>query len=144
MNANSSKPWILATAFLISLTACGGGGKDAGGSPVAFSLTPTSVSWTFVTGGGTTCQGDPVGTPGGFPGVATVLINGGAGNYQVATTTSDLVITSQPTRVNGVYQFQFTKDSSSTTCFPDGVILQVTDEKHNIATVNVVAKAASS
>jgi hypothetical protein len=135
MKAISLKSAATLLAFFCGLTACGGGGDDASGAPGDLSLTPSEIAFTF---GGTDCTPDAT-----FPGVTTVLINGGAGSYSVASTTDDLIV-GPVRRVNGVYQFTFTKANTST-CYPDsGMTLQVTDIRKNKATVKVVAKPASS
>jgi hypothetical protein len=135
MKAAALKSAATVLTLVCGLTACGGGGDDASGAPGDLSLTPAEVTFTF---DGADCTPDAT-----FPGVTTVLINGGAGNYSVASTTDDLIV-SPVRRVNGVYQFTFTK-SAAATCYPDsGAILQVTDVRKNKATLKVVAKTASS
>lgn len=136
MKSNNLKlSWVASVASALLLVGCGGGGDDAAGSPNSLSVTPPEVGFSF---GGTTCT--PSAT---FPGVTTVLINGGAGDYVVTSTTDDIEI-GPVTRVNGVSQFTFRKKVGDGTCTTDqGMIIQVSDVRHNIATVKVVYSLAS-
>src|SRR5687767_470832 len=129
MKTNALKFAAFAAVFVVSLTACGGGGDDASGAPGELSLTPTEVGFGF---GGTATDCSPFvdSTGADFPGVTTVLINGGAGSYIVTSTTPDLVV-GPVRRVNGVYQFTFTKVSG--TCSETGMIIQVQDVRKNLA-----------
>jgi hypothetical protein len=62
----------------VSLSACGGGGDDAAGSPVAFTTSPTTTSFTAPTG---TTAGVCVGG-----GQAVVFVYGGAAPYRIDNT----------------------------------------------------------
>jgi len=140
MKIETLRPVIVSCLLVCGMTACGGGGSDASGAPGSLSVTPAEVGFGFG-GSATDCSPFVDTTGANFPGVTTVLINGGAGSYIVTSTTPDLVV-GPVTRVNGVSQFTFTKVTS--TCSTTGMIIQVEDVRKNLATVKVTAKTASS
>jgi len=136
MKIKALKASIALSVFIYGLSACGGGGDDASGAPSDLSLTPASLAFGF---GGTTCT--PSAT---FPGTVNVLINGGAGNYSVATTAPTSIILGPVVRINGVYQFSFTMAQGVGTCFPDpGATIQVTDVRRNFAVMKVTSSASA-
>lgn len=74
-------PVLIAVA---AMSACGGGGDDAAGSPTAFSIVPSEVTFTAP------LPGTSVGTcPGG--GTATIFIYGGTAPYRLDNTVPDVI-----------------------------------------------------
>jgi hypothetical protein len=109
--------WIgMALVAAGSLVACGGGGDDAGGAPLAplLRVDPDTIAFQF---SGTNCLPtvNASGIP--FPNVTKVLINGGAGDYKVTSTSSELVVSEPFADHNGQWQFTVNKQAGSTTGF---------------------------
>jgi hypothetical protein len=72
------------------LAACGGGGDDEAGSPTAFSIVPSTVTFTAPP------AGTSVGVcPGG--GTATIFVYGGAAPYRIDNTVPDFIALSTGT-----------------------------------------------
>lgn len=144
MKMKSFKFSVTLAVFLGSLAACGGGGDDASGAPTELSVTPGEVAFTY--GDEPTCAPIPAGTYPGqttdFPGLTTVLINGGAGSYTVTSTRPGEIVIGPVRRVNGVYQFTF--ELIGSTCYSgEGMVIQVNDIRKNTAVVKVTSSASS-
>jgi len=136
MKKEMVKSALVFAMLFCGLAACGGGGDDASGAPGELSLTPSELAFEF---GGTNCTSSAT-----FPGTVNVLINGGAGDYSVATTAPTAINLGPVVRVNGVYQFSFTMNSAVGTCFPDpGVTIQVTDVRKNFTVLKLVTSASA-
>jgi hypothetical protein len=144
MKMKSFKFSVTLAVFIASLAACGGGGSDASGAPNDLSVTPAEIAFSY--GGEATCAPIPAGTYPGqttdFPGLTTVLINGGAGSYTITSTRPDEIVLGPVRRVSGVYQFTFQLIGS--TCYSgEGAVIQVTDVRKNTAVVKVTSSASS-
>ena len=71
-------------AASVAMTACGGGGDAEAGSPTAFSIVPSTVTFTAPPAG-TSVGVCPAG------GTATIFVYGGAAPYQLDNTVPDFI-----------------------------------------------------
>jgi len=127
---------------MLMLASCGGTSDDESGSPVAFSTTPSEMTFTgavpVVDANGnpvTDATGAAVTVCGG--GTAKVIINGGVAPYSVDSDSPD-VITLNPTSV-GAKGGSFNVVVAAGTCLGPGNIV-VKDALGKVATIKVTTK----
>ena len=122
---------LVSSLFIAGLlSACGGGGDAAAGSPTAFSVVPSSTTFTA-----------PVGTPAGVclgGGTTQVFIYGGAAPYQINNTVPAYVSVDKTTVSDRGGSFTITVIGG---CLTTGLVT-VVDKLNNITNFTVNNKPA--
>jgi len=126
------KGLTIAALLLGGLTACGGGGDDEAGAPVALNIQPSTVSFQTPK---TDANGTPI--PAGLclaGGSAVIYVYGGAAPYRIDNTASDVLVTDVTTVSDRGGHFTVTVAQGG--CLDPGLIV-VTDKLNNQVVLTV-------
>lgn len=122
------------------LAACGGGGDDEAGAPVALNIQPTTITLTALAAAS---GGPPAGTCGTQTDVSAglVYIFGGAAPYKLKNTAPDRVMLDKEEvgDRNGSFSVTYLQNGG---CF-DPVLIVVVDKLNNQVTLTLSNKPAS-